>query len=330
MRVLFLGSKRLGLRVLQAMVGVRPESLVGAVTLRDDEDSRGVRGEFRRYCAERSLRLHEVGRRAEADQVVTSISPDMCIVAGWYWLIADAIRARVPLGFIGIHNSLLPKYRGGAPLVWSLIRGEPEVGASIFTLADGVDTGPIWADVRVQVGPQEAVGSVLGRLEDGIVELFRELYPCLLDGQATAREQDSAGATYCCQRRPEDGQIDWSWPAAAVHNFIRAQSEPYPGAFTMLDSNPIHIWRATLTDETWFGTPGQVAQIVGDRVLVVCGDSRCVALQVVSHAGIRLGASEVIRSVRIRFPSHPVALSSTGFMPPPADFSGEGVADGRS
>ncbi|HET8633637.1 MAG TPA: methionyl-tRNA formyltransferase [Gemmatimonadales bacterium] len=330
MRVLFLGSKRLGLRVLQTIVATRPESLVGVVTLRDDDDSRSVRPDFQRFCAEHRLTLHEVSRRSEADQVLVETSPDLCIVVGWYWLIGEEMRSRVPGGFVGIHNSLLPRYRGGAPLVWSLIRGDAEVGASIFTLSDGVDSGPIWAAVRVQVEPQEGIGSVLARLEDGVVATFRELYPRLLDGQASAQAQDVTAATYCCQRRPEDGQIDWSWPAAAIHNFIRAQSEPYPGAFTMLGSRPLHIWRAEPTSEVWLGVPGQVARIIDDTVLVVCGDSRCLALRVVSQDGIRSAASQLIRSVRARFPQHPVYLERLDTMAPSHDTPAESSAHGRS
>lgn len=305
-RVLFLGSKRLGLRILEQMAILRPEALVGAVVLDDRSDRRTVHDEFLTLCGQRGIPMHEVARRSQVAGIISHTRPDLCIVVGWYWLFSREMLARASHGFIGIHNSLLPRYRGGAPLVWSLINGESEVGFSLFSFTAEMDAGPVWARESLPVGPDEAIGSVLSRLEDAAVATLRTSYGPLLDGELEPRQQEEALATYCCQRKPEDGQIDWSQPATSVHNFIRAQSDPYPGAFTLLDDHPMHVWSARLVPSSWCGTPGQVAQIVADEVMVVCGDARTVALRTASLDGQRKPAAQLVRSVGVRFPRHPL------------------------
>jgi methionyl-tRNA formyltransferase len=327
-RVLFLGSKRLGLRILEQMAVLRPEALVGAIVLDDREDGRSVFADFESTCESYGITMTAVSRRQEADDVIVRLAPDLCVVVGWYWLVDATMLARVPHGFVGIHNSLLPRYRGGAPLVWSLINGESEAGFSLFGLAPGIDAGPVWATGSLPVGPDEPIGSVLVRLEDLAVSTFSESYIPLLEGSLAPSVQDEARATYCCQRRPEDGQIDWSQPARAVHNFIRAQSDPYPGAFSFLDRQLLHVWSAAVSEEQWSGTPGQVARITAEEVLVVCGDGRCVALREVSVDDSRRPAPDVIRSINTRFPRVPVRYDSPAGMPAPGRGPADSVTNG--
>src|SRR5690606_368731 len=242
-----------------------------------------------------------LGRR-QSEALITQLEPDVVFVIGWYWLISDATLAVAPRGFIGIHNSLLPKYRGGSPLVWTLINGESETGFSLFSLGRGTDDGPIWAQGRVPVGADDTIGEVLDRLESLAVDTLRGRMDAIVTGTAAPEPQREDGATWCCQRRPEDGEIDWSEPAARIHDFIRAQSRPYPGAFTWLGPDRMTIWRAQLLDITCYGTPGRVARIDADGVRVACGDGRCLLLREVELADGARPAQDVIRSIHARFP----------------------------
>ena len=224
----------------------------------------------------------------------------MCIVCGWYWLLRKEILESVPGGFIGIHYSLLPKYRGGAPLVWALINGEPEVGLSIFTFAEGVDSGPIWAQERIPVGPDDYISDVLERLEAKSIAALEATYPGILNGTTRPWEQEHTQATYCSMRQPSDGEIHWRAPAREVYNFIRAQSRPYPGTFTWLQGEKLVIWRARREESVYYGTPGQVSKVSADGVHVVCGDNRAVVIETVEQDGIDMKAHKALKSVSIR------------------------------
>jgi len=163
--ILFIGSKKLGLECLQAMLNIAPEKICGVLTFDDRKDGRSVFNSFEKLCTHQGIKLHIAENQIHSEQIIQSVKPDMCFVIGWYWLIGISCLHSVPGGFIGLHTSLLPKYRGGAPLVWSLINGEPIVGATFFTLKDGIDNGPVWGQVSVKTTRQDDIGTVLENIE---------------------------------------------------------------------------------------------------------------------------------------------------------------------
>jgi methionyl-tRNA formyltransferase len=299
-RVVFLGSKSLGLNVLRALTSAAPEVVTAAITVDDSGDARSRLPEIARLCRDTDVPLHCARSREQAEQQILDQAPHLCVVACWYWLISPPLLAAVPRGFVGIHNSLLPKYRGGSPLVWALINGDREVGASVFSFRDGVDDGPIWLQVRIPVSANEYVDSVLARLESATLEAFAAALPAILAGTSTLREQDHAAATYCAQRRPADGEIDWTSPASSVFDFVRAQSPPYPGAFTTIDGRHATVLRASVFPFPMDGTPGQVARVDHTRVLVVCGSRSALELEQIDLGDGPVAARDVLRSVHPR------------------------------
>lgn len=219
MRTAFLASKALGLKLLRGI------DLDGALVLHPDDrtDSRSVWPEFEKLGA------RMVTRKAEADEALRAFQPEIVFVCGWYWLIPDDVRAIAQRGFFGIHNSLLPKYRGGAPLVWAIINGEEEVGSSLFRLDGGVDDGPLAHQVRIDLSRSDDIASATARIEAEWEAAFPTIWARLCDGTQPLRTQVGEPTRFP-NRKPADGEIDWSLPAAKVHDFIRAQSAPYPGA----------------------------------------------------------------------------------------------------
>ncbi len=300
-RALFIGSKALGLKVAQEMYATASNSFLGVVTIDDSNDTRSVLQEFRSFAHETKCSLHLAENGKHAGQLIAELKPDLCIVAGWYWLLNEATLSAAPRGFIGIHNSLLPKLRGGAPLVWSIILGHKEAGVSFFSFTPGMDDGPLWAQGSVPIEENDYVGDVLAKLEEKTINLFKKNYPSILSDAVSPKAQDHSQATYCAMRQPLDGNIDWTWPAKAVHNFIRAQSHPYPGAFTFLDGDRLTIWRARLFEFEYTGTPGQVARRTEEGVVVICGDNRAIILEEVERNDKKKGsACDLIRSVNGR------------------------------
>jgi folate-dependent phosphoribosylglycinamide formyltransferase PurN len=221
MRTAFLASKALGIRLLGSV------NLDGALILHPDDrgDSRSVWPEFEKIGA------RMVCNRAEADADLRDFRPDIVFVCGWYWLIAGDVLALAEHGFYGIHNSLLPKYRSGAPLVWAIINGEEEVGSTLFRLAGGIDDGPIAEQIRINLPRTATIADAANEIERRWQIAFPTVWRALCDGTLALRPQEGE-PTLFPNRKPDDGLIDWSWPAARIHDFIRAQSAPYPGAFS--------------------------------------------------------------------------------------------------
>ena len=300
-KVLFIGSKQLGFEVLKEIVSIKPESVVGIITFDDRNDTRSVFDNFVNFSKEQNLNLMIAENRRHSEQLVREINPDLCLVVGWYWIIGNEALNTVKNGFIGIHNSLLPKYRGSSPLIWTMINGEPEAGFSLFSLTEKMDEGDIWASGTVPIEKSDSVSDVLKKLEIKTLETIRSIYPKILEGTATAIRQNHAEATYCSPRFDFDGSIDWNKSSQEIYDFIRAQTYPYPGAFTYLNGEKIIIWKAKLNDVTYYGTTGQVARIDENGVYVICGNQQSIILEIVEIKNEKSKAEKVIRSVKSRF-----------------------------
>jgi methionyl-tRNA formyltransferase len=299
-RVLFLGSKQLGLRVLQAMQASSPGALVGVLTIDDRADRRSVHAGFVALCTSAGIPLAIAADKRHAEELIVQQQPDLCVVVGWYWLISGRTLESVPLGFVGIHNSRLPSYRGGSPLVWQMINGEPSAGYSIFQLTAGMDDGPVWAQGSVPIERTDYVADVLHKLEAASLHTFEGVYPRLLGGGDRPRAQAADGESYCAQRVEADGLIDWSRPAHEIYDFVRAQSEPYPGGFTFLGGNKLTVWRAEVFHKPVFGAAGQIARITPQGVLVACRRGTALMLLDVELGGTRGPAATLVRSVKDR------------------------------
>ena len=301
-RVLFVGSKQLGLQVLKEVHSIAPDSLAAVLTIDDSSDTRSVAQGFRRFCDDHKVPLHVAKNRKHSEELIQELRPEFCLVVGWYWLIGEATLNQVPRGCIGIHNSLLPRYRGGSPLIWPILNDEKEVGFSFFSLTSGIDDGDIWAQGSISIEESDFIGEILQKFQDRTVEVVRDVYPSILDGTRTPIPQNHSEATYCAQRSPSDGKIDWHRPARSLYNFIRAQSDPYPGAFTFFKGKEMKVWKARLFEHRYWGTPGQVARVAEEGIFVIGGDNKAIILEEVSIGEQRGPANEFIKSFKVRFP----------------------------
>jgi methionyl-tRNA formyltransferase len=301
-RVLFLGSKQIGLNSLSTIFNLDKSSLIGVITLDDRNDSRNVFEEIQQFCDDRNINIYVVKNKQESEELIIKLKPELCIVVGWYWYIPKKIIDTVPEGFLGIHGSLLPKYRGGSPLVWAIINGEKNAGVTLFSFSEGLDNGPIWDQRIVELQPDDYVYEILKKIEDAATDIFQKKYLLILNGLIKPEPQNDAEATYCAQRIPEDGMIDWKKPAKDIYNFIRAQSHPYPGSFTIFNGEPLRILQADFTDMSYFGTPGQVGKITNEGVYIICGDNKPIIVKDVQYRSTTtIPAKSIITSIKIRF-----------------------------
>ena len=272
-RFMFIGSKHMGLSALKKIHALSPDRLCSVVTLEDCADGmRSKLKEFDRFSKKTGKKLHVLSNLAALESVINEEAPDLCIVVGWYRILGKDILEKVPAGVVGIHASLLPKYRGGAPLVWAVINGEGESGVSLFFMDEGMDTGDIIGQSRFSIGENDAISEVLTAAESGALGLLDKHVPSLLMGTAPRASQDHTQASYGSQRGPVDGRIFWEMTNIRIHNAVRAQTKPYPGAFcTAGESNKLTIWSSTVFPGDYYGSPGLVAQKCRNGVVVTCG-----------------------------------------------------------
>jgi methionyl-tRNA formyltransferase len=190
------------------------------------------------------------------------------------------------LGAFNMHGSLLPKYRGRAPVNWAVLNGETETGATLHAMTDRADAGDIVDQEPVEIGPDDSALEIQRRVTRAAVDLLKRRIDELKAGAAPRRPQDESKATKFGHRSPEDGRIDWSQSAQRVHDLVRAVTHPYPGAFTdVFGKGKTFIWKTRLPNLGAHDTfPGQVRR-EERRLFVACGDDRYVEVLSLQREG---------------------------------------------
>ena len=177
-----------------------------------------------------------------------AMKPDFALAIGWYYMIPNSFLNLCSKGGAGIHASLLPKYRGNAPLVWAMINGEKETGISFFYFSDGVDDGDIIGQYKFSIEEDDTINEVLQKCNEASRNILIEKMPLIENETLVPTKQNHDEATYFPKRSPEDGLIDWSKSNKELKNFIRAQTKPYPGAFTIINEKKVIIWEADILE----------------------------------------------------------------------------------
>lgn len=181
--------------------------------------------------------------------LVSTLNPDLILSLYYRNFIPPQIFNQAKLGAYNMHGSYLPKYRGRAPLNWSIINGENYCGASLHVLEKDFDTGDIVCQEKVSIDNNEYVETVIPRITDAVIKILKNSIDSLLSGRPNLTKQNHNESTYFGKRSPKDGQIDFSKTATEVFNLIRAISHPFPGAFFFRNDNKIIIWKARIGHE---------------------------------------------------------------------------------
>lgn len=298
-RILFVGSKESGLKVLKKIYALSGELLVGCVTVDDTEDMRSELNGFLAFCEKNDIELDILSGKCDLTESVKKFMPDICFVMGWYYIISEKLLDRLPGGFIGIHNSLLPRHRGFAPVVWSMIAGEKETGFSVFSFDSGMDTGDIWYQKKISVDEQDYVADVLDKIDNEIEDFFEIGFLDILKGKLKPRKQCETDVSYGARRTADDGRINWNQSAQEIYNFIRAQSKPYPGAYAFYNGQDVRIWRAEVFPYKMQGAPGQVGITDPDKgmVVIACGNDSGLVLREIDLSGKEIPVLDVVKGI---------------------------------
>jgi UDP-4-amino-4-deoxy-L-arabinose formyltransferase/UDP-glucuronic acid dehydrogenase (UDP-4-keto-hexauronic acid decarboxylating) len=203
---------------------------------------------------------------------IAEAHPDFLFSFYYRALIPAGVRALAPRGALNLHGSLLPRYRGRAPVNWVLVNGETETGVTLHHMVDRADAGDIVDQERVAVGSDDTAYTLYGRLERAAARLLDRSLPLVREGRAAARPQDLARGSCFGARRPEDGRIDWALPARRLYDLVRAVTHPYPGAFTDLRGRRLLVWWAQPLDVRSGAPPGTVLGADGTGIRAATGD----------------------------------------------------------
>jgi len=212
----------------------------------DDPKENRWFGSVSEFCGERGIPVFfpkDVNAPPWPDRI-REAKPDLLFSFYYRSMLKKEILGLPPLGAMNLHGSLLPKYRGRAPVNWVLVKGETETGVTLHFMTEKPDAGDIVGQATVPIAFDDTALTLFGKMEDAATRLLADLLPRIAAGEIPRRPNDLARGSYFGGRRPEDGRIDWSRPAVEIYNLVRAVTRPYPGAFGELGGEKLTVWWA--------------------------------------------------------------------------------------
>lgn len=284
MRIVFMGTPDFACPCLEAMVKAGHD-VVAVVTQPDRPKGRGGRLSPPpvKVLAERLGLLVLQPRRVkspEAIQALRDLRPDLTVTCAFGQILSQEVLDIPRLGSINVHASLLPKYRGAAPIHWAVINGEETTGITTMWMDAGLDTGDMIRREEIPIGPAETTGEVHDKLSRLGAEVLLYTLRLVARGEAPRLPQNSEEATYAPRLTRDHEMIRWERPSQDIANQIRGL-DPWPGAFTHLGTSPLKIWRAVPWQGTAGGQPGQVLEVIrGSGFSVATGDGTILVTEV--------------------------------------------------
>ena len=295
-RTVFMGTPDFALDTLRGLLDAGLD-LVGVYTQPDRPKGRGKKlaaPPVKELALEHNIPVFQPQklRATEAVAELQALAPDLIVVVAYGQILPQSVLDIPRLGCINVHASLLPKYRGAAPINKAVVDGETETGVTTMQMDIGLDTGDMLIKKSLAIGPNETAGELHDRLALVGREAMDETMVRLLDGSLVAEKQDDALTCYASMMKKEDGLIDWSRTAIEVHNQVRGLA-PWPGAYTSLDAEVLKLAGTVLSEGA--GEPGTVLSTDDDGVVVACGEGAVLigALQLPGKK--RLAAADFLR-----------------------------------
>jgi methionyl-tRNA formyltransferase len=221
------------------------------------------------------------------------------VIYSFYYrnLLPESVLDIATVGAFNLHGSLLPKYRGRAPVNWMLVNGEREAGVTLHHMVGRADAGDIVAQRAVEISDDDDALTLYRKIVPMGAALIREYHPLIVAGRAPRHKQDLSVGSYFGRRRPEDGRIDWRWPARRIFNLVRAVTHPYPGAYCFMDGRRLYVWRASIGRE--HGSCGQPGRMIGSAsdgsIEIAAGEGTVVLVRAQFDGHTEGTAADVLR-----------------------------------
>ncbi|MEO6565527.1 MAG: formyltransferase [Casimicrobiaceae bacterium] len=237
---------------------------------------------------------------------IAALAPDFIFSFYYRQMLSAALLAVAPRGAFNMHGSLLPQFRGRAPVNWAVLHGERATGATLHAMTVKPDAGDIIAQTAVPILPDDTAQQVFDKVTVAAEITLDSALPALLDGNAPRRAQDPELASYFGGRRPEDGTIDWSAHAATVHNLVRAVAPPYPGAFTHVAGVPARVLRTRVLDAHMASAVAPALETSAGALTAHCGGGGCLRILALEVEGTATSAA----GLAARFGPAPLPLGA--------------------
>jgi methionyl-tRNA formyltransferase len=306
LRIIFMGTPGLAAVSLQALLRTQAFQIVAVATQPDRPKGRDLKlqpSPVKELALSAGLPVLQPLKAREDTFVadLRALEPDLVAVAAFGQILPPSILDLPHLGCLNVHTSLLPKYRGAAPIQWAIANGETETGVTIMKMDAGLDTGDILTQRTTPIHPADNGETLHDRLAYLGAELLVATIPDYAAGKIQPRRQEAALATHTAKIKKEDGRIDWRQPATTIWNRLRAFT-PWPGTFTFLpmQSKPqlLKIWQAEFVSAT--GEPGTILAADKSGILVGCGEGALKILVLQREGGRRLTAGEFLAGHPVR------------------------------
>jgi methionyl-tRNA formyltransferase len=296
MRTVWVSFDTIGRDCLEAAADVGAE-IVGVVTLSGPIDpNRSGQCAFDEVASSLGAALIETWdvNAPETVNAIRKLEPELILVVGWSQIVHDPFIALASEGVFGMHPTLLPRHRGRAPIPWAILTGLARTGVTLFEIVDATaDSGAIVGQVTLEIAPDETATTLYARLAAAHVDLTRELVPRLIARSAPRIPQDPSRASSWPKRTPTDGIIDWETRAPYLYDWVRAQTRPYPGAFTFFGDEKVIVWSARPVELVDPAPAGTVVEVGLEGPVVACGEGGLVLEE------IQTGVAELTVGTRL-------------------------------
>jgi methionyl-tRNA formyltransferase len=298
-RIIFMGTAELACASLKALHASPLFEVVLVVTQPDKPKGRDLKLQptpVKATALELGLPVEQPlkARAAEFVEHLKTFAPDLIVVAAYGQLLPQSILDLPKYGCLNVHTSILPRYRGAAPIQWAIIDGEPETGVTIMKMDAGLDTGDILTISKTPIASEDNAATLHDRLAVIGAKALVETIPAYINGEVKPQRQPLEGSTYARKITKDDGRMDWSQPARVLFNRIRGLT-PWPGAFTFLSPESklrlLKIWQTELVPDV-SGQPGKVLQADKSGIVVACGQGALRITSLQREGGRRMTAAE--------------------------------------
>jgi methionyl-tRNA formyltransferase len=301
MKVVFMGTPDFALGTLDAIEAAGHE-IVLVVSQPDRPKGRGNAMQFppvKEWAVARNIPVFQPERIRKPENIeeLRKYPADIFVVAAFGQILPEEILNMPRLGCINVHASLLPKYRGAAPIQWSILNGDAVTGVTIMQMGIGLDDGDILTQVEVPIDCEDTGGSLFDKLAIAGGKLCAETMEHLDRGEITPIPQDEALATHVGMIKKDLGKLDFTRPAKELECYIRGLN-PWPSAYTKLDGKTLKIWRATVLPEVT-GTPGAIVEVTKDTMVVACGEGGLSLTEVQLEGKKRMPIADFLRGYQI-------------------------------
>jgi methionyl-tRNA formyltransferase len=299
MRIVFCGTPQFAVPTLKYLLAESAFEIVGAITQPDRPRGRGQEVCFppvKEAALAANVPVHQPNkiRDPRMDPLLRKLAPDCMVIIAYGQIIPASLLGIPKLGWINLHASLLPNYRGAAPINWAIVNGEMRTGLTTMRIDEGMDTGDILAQQEVEIGRKETAGELTVRMSELGGQLMAATLLGLAGGTVSAKPQNHAEASYAPMLKKEDGRLDWRRPAIEIYNRMRGFA-PWPGAYTTFRGETCQVWgdavpkqeSARLPEHIAGAAPGNLS-LYEHELYVACGDTTVLRLGAVKVGGRKM------------------------------------------